>query len=192
MSGDVAMSGAQVHEAAREVLRFWFKETAPEQRFAKDAAFDATIRERFGPLLDRIKATRAAGWAERPETLLAAVIVLDQFSRNLFRGSAEAFAADPIARALTRTAMRNGWDSGMSGDERAFLYLPLEHSENAQDQADSVAAMRAIGIPLYVDYAVQHRDVIARFGRFPSRNAALGRTSTAEEEAYLSQPGAGW
>lgn len=192
MSGDVAMSGAQVHEAAREVLRFWFEETAPERRFAKNDAFDAAIRERFGALLARLKATRAAGWDERPDTLLAAVIVLDQFSRNLFRGQAEAFAADPIARGLTRTAMRNGWDTGMTGDERAFLYLPLEHSENAQDQADSVAAISAIGIPLYTDYAIQHRDVIARFGRFPSRNAALGRTSTPEEEAYLSRPGAGW
>lgn len=186
------MTTGEVHEAARDVLRFWFEETPAAQRFAKDDAFDAAIRERFGALLDRLTASRAVGWDDRPDTLLAAVIVLDQFSRNLFRGEARAFQADSIARALTRTAMRNGWDTGMSGDERAFLYLPLEHSENAQDQADSVAAMSAIGIALYTDYAVQHRDVIARFGRFPSRNAALGQTSTPEEEAYLSQPGAGW
>ena len=186
------MSAGEVHAAAREVLRFWFEETSPEQRFAKDDQFDAAIRDRFGTLLARLKETRAAGWEERPDTLLAAVVVLDQFSRNLFRGSAEAFAADPLARRLTRTAMRNGWDTGMTGDERAFLYLPLEHSEDTQDQADSVAAMRAIGIQQYIDYAVQHRDVIARFGRFPSRNAALGLRSTPEEEAYLSQPGAGW
>ena len=186
------MAAGEVHEAARAVLRFWFEETAPEQRFGKDAAFDTAIRERFGALLERLKATRATGWDERPETLLAAVIVLDQFSRNLFRDDARAYEADPIARALTRTAMRNGWDAGMTGDERAFLYLPLEHSENAQDQADSVAAMRAIGVPMYIDYAIQHRDVIARFGRFPSRNAALGRRSTPEEADYLSQPGAGW
>ncbi len=192
MSGEVAMSGAQVHEAAKDVLRFWFEETPAELRFAKDEAFDTAIQERFGGLLAQLKATRAAGWDGDPAHLLAAVIVLDQFSRNLFRGSAEAFAADQIARGLTRTAMRNGWDAGMSGDERAFLYLPLEHSENAQDQADSVAAFASIGIAMYADYAVQHHDVIARFGRFPSRNAALGRTSTPEEEAYLSQPGAGW
>lgn len=186
------MTDAQVHEAAADVLRFWFEETPAAMRFAKDDALDAAIRDRFGTLLDRLKATDAAGWAESPPTLLAAVIVLDQFSRNLFRGSGEAFAADPLARRLARTAMRNRWDTGMTGDERAFLYLPLEHYENAQDQADSVAAFAGIGITVYNQFAIAHRDVIARFGRFPSRNAALGRTSTPDEEAYLSQPGAGW
>lgn len=186
------MHGHEVHEAARTVLRFWFEETPPELRFAKDDAFDAAIRERFGALRDRLVATRAAGWADAPETLLAAVIVIDQFSRNLYRDDARAFEGDAIARALTRTALRQGWDRGMTGDERAFLYLPLEHSENAADQADSVRLMTDIGIAQYADYARQHRDVITQFGRFPSRNAALGRTSTPEEKAYLSQPDAGW
>lgn len=192
MARELAMTISEVHEAAREVLRFWFEETPPELRFAKDDAFDQTIRERFGALLERLKAIRAAGWDERPDTLLAAVIVLDQFSRNLFRGDARAFAADPIALGLSRTAMSNGWDSGMTTEERAFLYLPLEHSENIGDQADSVAAYSDLGDAEYLKYAFEHRDVIARFGRFPSRNAALGRASTPEEEEYLSQPDAGW
>lgn len=186
------MTGAQVHEAARDVLRFWFEETPPERRFAKDDDFDAAIQARFGELRDRVVASGAAGWDDRPDTLLAAVILIDQFSRNLFRGSAEAFAADPIARDLTRTAMRNGWDTGMTTDERAFLYLPLEHSEDPADQAASVAAFESLGDENYANFARSHRDVIARFGRFPGRNAALGRVSTPEEEAYLSQPGAGW
>lgn len=186
------MTMREVHEAAREVLHFWFEETPAELRFAKDDAFDAAIRERFGPLLERVKVTHAAGWDERPETLLAAVIVIDQFGRNLFRGDPRAFEGDAIARGLTRTAMRNGWDTGMTTDERAFLYLPLEHSESAADQTDSVAAYADLGDPEYLKFAKAHRDVIDRFGRFPSRNAALGRTSTPEEADYLSQPGAGW
>ena len=186
------MTMGEVHEAARDVLRFWFKETPADLRFAKDDAFDAVIRERFGALLERVKATRAAGWDERPETLLAAVIVIDQFGRNLFRSSARAFEGDAIARGLTRTAMRNGWDTGMTTDERAFLYLPLEHSESAADQTDSVAAYAALGDAEYLKFAKAHREVIERFGRFPSRNAALGRTSTPAEVDYLNQPGAGW
>lgn len=192
MAGELAMTMREVHEAAREVLHFWFEETPAELRFAKDDAFDAAIRERFGALLERVKATRAAGWDERPETLLAAVIVIDQFGRNLFRGDARAFEGDAIARGLTRTAMRNGWDTGMTTDERAFLYLPLEHSESAADQTESVAAYAALGDAEYLKFAKAHRDVIVRFGRFPSRNAALGRASTPEEADYLSQPGAGW
>lgn len=186
------MTMSEVHEAARDVLRFWFEETPAEQRFAKDDAFDAAIRARFGDLLDRLTQTRAKGWEERPETLLAAVIVLDQFSRNLFRADARAFEADPVARELARLAMRQHWDGGMTTDERAFLYLPLEHSENLADQADSVAAYTTLGDPLYLSFARDHRDVIERFGRFPARNAALGRTSTTEEAEFLSQPGAGW
>lgn len=186
------MTAGEVHEAARKVLRFWFDETPPEQRFAKDDAFDARIRDSFGELYDRIVATRAAGWTDAPDTLLAAVIVLDQFSRNMFRSQARAFAADALARSLTRIAMRNHWDTGMTTDERAFLYLPLEHSEDPADQTESVAAFERLGDPTYLDFARAHRDVITRFGRFPARNAALGRTSTPEEEEYLSQPGAGW
>ena len=174
------------------MLHFWFEETPAKARFAKDDAFDAAIRDRFAVLREQVVATRAAGWDETPETLLAAIVLIDQFSRNLFRGDARAFEGDTIALGLTRTALRRGWDAGMSGEQRAFLYLPLEHSENAADQADSVRLYTDLGIAEYRDYALQHRDVIAKFGRFPSRNAALGRASTPAEAEYLSRPGAGW
>lgn len=192
MAGELAMTKNEVHEAARDVLRFWFEETPAELRFARNDGFDAAIRARFGELLGRLKVSRAAGWEERPETLLAAVIVLDQFGRNLFRGDARAFEADPVARGLTRTAMRNRWDTGMTTDERAFLYLPLEHSEDAGDQADSVAAYAALGDAEYLKFARDHRDAIERFGRFPARNPALGRESTAEEKAWLDESTVSW
>lgn len=186
------MSAPQVHAAARDVLRFWLQETPAALRFAKDDALDAAIRARFGDLRDRVVATRAAGWEETPETLLAAIIVVDQFSRNLFRGSGRAYEADALARHLTRQAMRAGWDGGMTGEERAFLYMPLMHSEALSDQQDSVAAFADLGIAENLSFAQAHRTVIERYGRFPSRNAALGRANTPEEEAYLSQPAAGW
>lgn len=186
------MTKSEVHEAARDVLRFWFEETPPEKRFAKDEGFDAAIRDRFADLYDRVAATEAAGWDGAPDMLLAAVIVLDQFSRNLFRGDARSYASDPIARRLTRTAMGKGWDEGMTTDERAFLYLPLEHSEDAADQVDSVAAFNRLGDANYLSFARDHQAVIERFGRFPARNAALGRDSTPEEREFLSQPGAAW
>lgn len=186
------MTASEVHAAARAVRRFWFEEATPAQHFTKDDAFDAAIRDRFGDLHRRVAATGAAGWDEGPDTLLAAVIVLDQFSRNLFRGDARAFAGDPVALGLSRAALRHGWDMGLTGAERAFLYLPLMHSEDAADQAESVARYTDLGLADNLAYAIDHRDVIARFGRFPSRNAALGRASTPDEEVYLSQPGAGW
>lgn len=186
------MRADEVHEAARAVLRFWLEETPPEARFARDAALDAAIGARFGDLYERIVATRATGWGERADTLLAAVVVLDQFGRNLFRGTARAFAADALARELTGTALRAGWDGGMNTVERQFLYLPLMHSEDAGDQVESMQLFEELGDAAVLAFARDHHDVIARYGRFPSRNAALGRVSTAEEVAYLSRPDAGW
>lgn len=192
MPGELAMSEAQVHEAAQDVLRFWLEETPRELHFKRDAALDAAIAERFGALRNRIVATDAAGWDGAPRALLAAVIVIDQFSRNLFRGSGRAYEADGLARRLTRRALDRGWDAGLSPDEQTFLYMPLMHSEGMRDQDDSVRLFTVHGLTDNVAFAEGHRDVIARFGRFPSRNAALGRMSTAAEEAYLSQPDARW
>ncbi len=172
------------------MLDFWFALTT-EQQFAKDPALDGRIRERFGALRDRVFATRAAGWSSDPRTLLAAVIVLDQFSRNLFRGCAEAFAADPLARYLTDLARERGWDEQMSHAERVFLYLPLMHAEDAEAQGESVRLFAALGIEENAAFARDHAAVIERFGRFPSRNGALGRASTSEEQVYLAE-GGGW
>jgi uncharacterized protein (DUF924 family) len=134
----------------------------------------------------------AEGWRDTPERLLAAVILLDQFSRNLHRGTPAAFAADPLALELTMAAIANGWEAGYSPVERQFLYLPLMHSEEAGVQALSVEKFEELGDANVLKFARDHREVVERYGRFPSRNAALGRASTAEEQAYLSKPGAGW
>ena len=186
------MDASQVHDATRDVLRFWFEETPPEKRFRGGDALDEAIRERFGALRDRVLASGAQGWTDDPMHLLAAIIVLDQFSRNMYRGHAEAFAADGLSLTLAKLAVANGWDRGMSGEERQFCYLPFEHSEKPADQRESVRLFTDLGDAEVLRYARDHAAVIERFGRFPSRNAALGRKSTPEEEVYLSQPGAGW
>lgn len=182
---------AQVHEAAREVLDFWFGLTR-EQHFAKDAAVDREIAARFGALRHQLLANRAVGWRDDPETLLAAVILLDQFSRNIHRGSADAFAADDLAAALTLEAIDRGLDARLPPEQRLFLYMPLMHAEDGPLQDLSVARFEALGMEENAAYARDHRDVFRRFGRFPGRNAALGRDGTAEEAAWLEETGGGW
>ncbi|GAA0671523.1 uncharacterized protein (DUF924 family) [Sphingomonas insulae] len=173
------------------VLDFWFGMTT-DQHFAKDDALDRTIAERFGALRDGVLRGRAEGWRDDPDTLLAAIILLDQFSRNMHRGTAAAFAADGLAVELTLSAIERGWEDRYPPDRRVFLYMPLMHAEDRALQDLSVAKFEALGIDENIAFARDHRDVIAAYGRFPSRNAALGRTSTAKEEAYLAQPDAGW
>lgn len=191
MAGDLGAATLDVHAKAREVLGFWFALT-PEQHFATSAKLDAEIKVRFGPLRDLVLGSGAAGWRDDPETLLAALILLDQFSRNIHRGTAEAFAADPLALQLTLEAIGKGWDADMDKDRRQFLYLPLEHAEDPAMQALSVEKFGSLGDAYVLDFAKKHAEVIARFGRFPSRNAALGRVSTAEEQTFLGEEGAGW
>ena len=178
-----------LNEEAAEVLAFWFGTLKPEQRFAKDDALDARIHERFGGLHARLSRHVPDDWLDNPEDLLAAVIVLDQFSRNLYRDDARAFAADPIALNLTRLAMRRGYDELLRPVERHFLYMPFMHSEDADDQDRAVELMEEIGNAEAADFARQHKAIIARFGRFPHRNAALDRESTPDEVEFLKQPG---
>jgi uncharacterized protein (DUF924 family) len=192
MAGDLGAHKRQVHAEADAVLRFWLHEVPPDRRFVRDEAIDAECARRFKHLRDELAATGAAGWWDDPRAALAAVIVLDQFSRNIYRGSAEAFAADPIAHALADKAIREGWDRQMTVPERQFLYLPFQHAETAADQDRALALFASLGDEKAMHYAKLHRDVIRRFGRFPHRNAALGRKSTPEEEAYLAEPGAGF
>ncbi|WP_294351989.1 DUF924 family protein [uncultured Sphingomonas sp.] len=175
-----------------DVLDFWFDRVTPEQRFAKDDTLDRTIATRFGPTRDAVLASEAAGWRDTPEALLAAIILLDQFSRNIHRGHAEAFAADPLARDLTLAAIAQGWEDRYTPEQRQFLYMPLMHAEDAQLQALSVEKFEQLGDAEAFSFARDHQGVQARYGRFPSRNAALGRTSSPEEQEYLSQPDAGW
>jgi uncharacterized protein (DUF924 family) len=183
---------AEVHAKAGEVLGFWFEMLMPEQHFAKSDAVDAAIRERFATLRGRVLGNGAEGWRDDPDTLLAAILVLDQFSRNLFRDEAGAFAADPLAQGLTLLAIERGWDKAMPPERRQFLYMPLMHAEDRELQTISLECFTALGDERSADYARDHAEVIAKFGRFPTRNAALARESTAEELAYLRRPGIGW
>lgn len=185
-----AQAGAEGEEAwVEEVLRFWFEELPREDWFRKSDITDELIRSRFLTLHERIAALPAeAAWTD-PRRALATILVLDQFPRNMFRGTPRAFATDTKARDVAVGAINRGFDKSFDKDGRAFMYLPLEHSENLADQERSVELFTPLGDAEYTHYAVAHRDIIARFGRFPHRNAVLGRTSTPEEEEFLKQPG---
>jgi uncharacterized protein (DUF924 family) len=192
LASDLGSTATEVHARAEEVLSFWFEALMPEQWFAKSEPLDREIGDLFEALRVAVLESKAAGWRDDPRTLLAAVILLDQFSRNVHRGTAEAFAADPLAQELASLAVARGWDRAMTPEQRQFLYLPFEHAESRELQAVSLSCFEALGQEEALEYARQHAEVIARYGRFPSRNAALGRQSTPEEKEYLAQPGAGW
>jgi uncharacterized protein (DUF924 family) len=172
----------------RDVLIFWFEETAPDQWFEKDPAFDARMRERFLGLHESLAARASDSFLTDAQTALAAVIVLDQMSRNMFRDTPRAFAADPLALAVAEAAIARGFDAGLTKDQRMFLYLPFEHAEDRALQARCVALMTRLGDPDLQKWADAHRAIIDRFGRFPHRNRVLGRSSTAEEIAFLKEP----
>lgn len=171
------------------VLAWWFAPETKPRWFGGGNAFDEAVRDYFGPLYARAAGGELDGWAAEPRGLLALVILFDQVPRNIFRGTARAFEGDAQALALARLAVDRGLDQAMSMDERLFLYLPFEHAEDLADQERSVALFRALGDAGYLDYAIRHQAVIERFGRFPHRNAILGRASTVEEVAFLEQPG---
>jgi len=172
-----------------DILHFWFEETPPKQRFAKDVAFDATIHQRFGALHARAVQGELWDWRGTPQGRLAEIVVLDQFPRNLHRGSALAFAHDGMALVLAQEAISAGADAQLTPEQRAFLYMPFMHSESRAMQRESVRLFTALGRAENLDFAHRHAEIIERFGRFPHRNADLGRTSTAEELAFLQQPG---
>lgn len=187
-----------------DVLAFWFG--APDAAdygqaraawFRKDDAFDAQIRARFLAEVEAAIAGQRGDWAACPQGALALFILLDQFPRNLFRNTARAFAGDAAALALAGHVVEQGWDCELLPVQRVFVYLPFEHSESLTDQDRSIALFAALAAEhtetaANLDYAHRHRDVIVRFGRFPHRNAALGRASTAAETDYLAQPGSGF
>ncbi|MEX2617825.1 MAG: DUF924 family protein [Alphaproteobacteria bacterium] len=177
-------------EAAR-VLDFWFGPPPRENRvvwFEKNDAFDRAIRENFAPLHEQAATGACDAMASNPKGSLALVIVLDQFSRNLFRDDPKAFACDDRALDHARRAIGRGFDRQLHVVERQFLYLPLEHCEDPKVQAESVALFSTIGGDA-LDFAQRHQEIIERFGRFPHRNAVLGRDSTAAELAFLQEPG---
>lgn len=176
--------------AHAEILDFWFAEGMAPRWFVRDPAFDDEVRTRLAGWYERAAAGGLDEWRATAMGCVALCILLDQVPRNLFRGQSQAFATDAAARAVAQHAVDHSLDRKLSQAQRLFLYLPFEHSESLADQDESVRLIGALDEnPTWKDYAIRHRDVIARFGRFPHRNAALGRTSTAEETAFLATPG---
>jgi uncharacterized protein (DUF924 family) len=179
-----------IESNAGGVLDFWFGREARGNWFAKDAAFDALVRARFSTLYDASAAGRLAAWQGDADGALALVILLDQFPRNMFRGRPAAFATDAMALAVSEAAIARDFDLAQPGERRGFFYLPFTHAEDLATQQR--------GVELYArrlpegdggKWAEAHRTIIARFGRFPHRNAILGRQSTPEETAFLKEPG---
>ncbi|MEE2691875.1 MAG: DUF924 family protein [Pseudomonadota bacterium] len=173
---------------AAEIISFW-REAGPKQWFRKDDAFDGLIRTRFEAAHHRAARGELTEWAEGAEGALALVLLLDQFPRNLYRGSAHAFATDGLARRIADRALARGFDQQTEEALRIFFYLPFEHSEDAGDQARSLRLFERAGDDEYTRYAKLHAEIIERFGRFPHRNDMLGRISTKEETDYLNSGG---
>ncbi len=170
-----------------DVLAFW-REAGPDKWYAKDDAFDADIREKFLATYEAAAAGKLADWEGNADGALALVVVLDQFPRNIFRGQAQCFATDAAARAVANRALKRGYDLDVPVDQRGFFFLPFMHSEDITDQNRCVALYREAGDG-DLKYALEHQEIVRRFGRFPHRNAALGRATTPEEQAYLDTGG---
>jgi uncharacterized protein (DUF924 family) len=171
-----------------DILAFW-RSAGPDKWFTKDDSFDVEVRSRFLLVYEAAAAGRLIAWEQSADSTLALTIVLDQFPRNMFRASARTYWADPLARAVVERALARGFDRAVAPDFRTFFYLPFMHSEALADQEHCVALYRAIGDEYSLRYAEDHADIIRRFGRFPHRNAVLGRATTPEEQAFLDAGG---
>lgn len=174
------------------VYEFWFQELKPEQRFKKDPQLDRQMRERFFDLHRAATQGELFPWRQSVRGRLCEIIVLDQFSRNIFRDRAEAFAFDPMALVLAQEAVALKVDSELNAVEKQFLYMPYMHSESLQIHDVAVKLFSAPGLEYSLDFENRHRDIIVRFGRYPHRNAILGRASTAEELDFLKGPNSGF
>ena len=170
------------------IVKFW-TEAGSERWFAKDDAFDADLRTHFEAAHHTAARGGFADWEETPDGALALLLLTDQIPRNIFRGSAHAFATDARARQVAERAIARAFDQRFEPSLRCFFYLPFEHSEDIADQARAVALFEELGDENYLKYACIHRDIIARFGRFPHRNAVMGRVATPEEQAFLDAGG---
>ena len=176
----------------REILRFWFEETDPAKWWAKDETFDLSIRARFAEIHARATRCELFEWRVEARGRMAEIIVLDQFSRNMFRGSPLSFANDALALALAQEAIAARAEQALSPIERSFLYLPFMHSESLKIHEVAMELYRKNGIQGNLDFEIKHKQIIERFGRYPHRNAILGRQSTEEEIEFLKQPGSGF
>ena len=180
--------GAVEEIGPQDVLAFW-RTAGPDKWFKKDPAFDSEIAVRFFAVWHAAAAGALAIWEETPEGALALTIVLDQFPRNMFRGHARTYETDALARAVAGRALARGFDAQVRRGLRQFFYLPLQHSEDLADQERCVELARGHGDDEFLKYAERHADIIRRFGRFPHRNAMLGRITTPEEQAFLDGGG---
>ena len=172
----------------RDVLAFW-RAAGPDRWFSKDTGFDGEVAARFCALWHAAADRRLTEWEGAPEPALALLIVLDQFPRNMFRGDARSYASDPLARAVADRALSRGFDAEVAHRERQFFYLPFMHSEAPADQSRCLELARQLADAEFSKYAEEHADIIRRFGRFPHRNAPLGRVTTAAEHAFLAAGG---
>lgn len=180
---------ATITQQPEDVLHFWFNELQPAQWWRKDPALDAQITDRFRALFDVAEKGALDHWQQTPEGSLALVILLDQFPRNMFRDTPRAFASDANALTIARSALQKGLDASLPEAQRHFLYMPFMHSESLADHDQAMTLFSALGDESSLKAERQHRDIIARFGRYPHRNAILGRESTPAEQAFLEQPG---
>lgn len=195
-------SPAPAAQTAQDVVAFWFEETEPKQHFVKDPEFDQLVRDKLAGLHQRAMSGELESWKNSAEGCLALCVILDQAPRNMFRDDPRAFASDPLALAVAQHAVAQGLDKQLTPRQRTFIYLPYEHAEDRDLQAQSVALFKdlhaevaaqnpdaAEGLAIAYDYALRHQVIVDRFGRFPHRNAILGRQSSQEERDFLSQPG---
>lgn len=174
---------------AQDILHFWFEELTPQQHFMKDPALDAAMRVRFESTLQAAARCELFAWRATPGGRLAEILVLDQFSRNVYRDTARAFAQDALALALAQELVASGQDRSLPTAQRVFAYMPYMHSESALIHEQALALFTQPGMENNLDFERRHKAIIDRFGRYPHRNAILGRTSTPEELAFLSEPG---
>lgn len=174
---------------ASEVLQFWFEELDPKMHFTKSTELDQMIRERFLETYESIVGGEMTNWRKTPEGRLAEIIVLDQFSRNMFRDTAQAFAADDLALKLAMEAVKNGEDQKLPLQKRVYFYMPYMHSENKKIHEQAVKLFSQKGLEYSLKFEFLHKNIIDRFGRYPHRNVALKRESTAEEIQFLKEKG---
>jgi uncharacterized protein (DUF924 family) len=177
----------EVPDATRDILDFWFREVGPNRWWTRSDQQDATIRARFMALWEQWRTRSAGCFLATPRDALAAVVLFDQYSRNMFRGRADAFATDALALEIAKRTVDRGLDQSLTRQERNFLYMPFMHSENLAMQDRAIFLFERLGEAQQIAYARKHRDIIARFGRFPARNAALGRVDRPGEAEIIAQ-----
>ncbi|SKB88738.1 DUF924 family protein [Sphingopyxis flava] len=191
MTNERTETAAPPADWAARLLAFWFDDHGMDNWYGGGPDFDAAVRDLAADWREVLRALPPAAFLTDPDTALAAVILFDQVPRNIYRGSAEAFATDSLARAITRGITAKEWDRNWPDERRQFAYLPLQHSEDIDDQRESLRLFHQLADPIFHEYAQKHFEMIDRFGRFPHRNAALGRATRPEEETAIAE-GSQW